>query len=174
MKMTLAAFFLSMAYVLPFITGQIPEIGSMLCPMHIPVLLCGFFCGPVWGFVVGIAAPLIRSLTLTMPPLYPTAFCMAFELAAYGGLSGFMYKLLPRKKIYIYSSLLIAMTAGRMIWGIVMYLCMTIGGNSFTFSAFLTAAVANALPGIIIQIALIPPAVMLLEKTNLFENRGNI
>lgn len=172
--MTLAALFLAMAYVLPFLTGQIPEIGSMLCPMHIPVLLCGFFCGPVWGLVVGIAAPLLRSLTLTMPPIYPTAFCMAFELAVYGGVSGFMYKLLRGKKIYIYCSLLVAMTAGRMIWGMVMYLCMTIGGNPFTFSAFLTAAVVNALPGIVIQIILIPPAVMLLEKSKLFENRGNI
>ncbi|MBE6629112.1 MAG: ECF transporter S component, partial [Ruminococcaceae bacterium] len=73
LKMVLAALFLAMAYVLPFLTGQIPEIGAMLCPMHIPVLLCGFLCGWPWGLAVGFVAPLLRSLTLGMPPLFPTA-----------------------------------------------------------------------------------------------------
>ena len=77
-KMVLAAMFLALSYVMPFLTGQIPEIGSMLCPMHIPVLLCGFICGWPWGLVVGFVAPLLRSLTLGMPPLFPKAFCMAF------------------------------------------------------------------------------------------------
>ena len=76
--------FLALAYVMPFLTGQIPQVGSMLCPMHIPVLLCGFFCGAPWGLAVGFVAPLLRSFTLGMPPMFPTAFCMAFELAAYG------------------------------------------------------------------------------------------
>ena len=84
LKMVLAALFLALAYVLPFLTGQIPEIGSMLCPMHIPVLLCGFICGWQWGGVVGFVAPLFRSLTLGAPLFFPKAVCMAFELAAYG------------------------------------------------------------------------------------------
>lgn len=86
-KLTLSAMFLALAYVMPFLTGQIPQIGSMLCPMHIPVLLCGFFCGGPWGLVVGFMAPLLRSFVLGMPPLFPTAFCMSFELAAYGYVS---------------------------------------------------------------------------------------
>ena len=97
-KMVLAALFLALAYVLPFLTGQIPEIGSMLCPLHIPVLLCGFICGWPWGLAVGFIAPLFRSLTLGMPPLFPTAVCMAFELATYGAISGLMHKILPKKK----------------------------------------------------------------------------
>ena len=76
-KMILSALCLALAYVLPFLTGQIPEIGAMLCPLHIPVLLCGFVCGPAWGAAVGFIAPLLRSLTLGMPPLFPTAVCMA-------------------------------------------------------------------------------------------------
>jgi thiamine transporter ThiT len=80
LKIVFSAMFLALCYVLPFLTGQIPEIGSMLCPMHIPVLLCGFVCGWPWGLVVGITAPLLRSFTLSMPPLFPTAICMAFEL----------------------------------------------------------------------------------------------
>ena len=84
-KMVLSAAFLALAYVMPFLTGQVPEIGSMLCPLHIPVLLCGFICGWPWGLAVGFIAPLLRSFMLGMPPLFPKALCMAFELAEHKG-----------------------------------------------------------------------------------------
>lgn len=164
LKMILSALFLAIAYALPFLTGQIPEIGAMLCPLHIPVLLCGFICGWPWGLAVGFIAPLFRSLTLGMPPFFPTAICMAFELAAYGALSGFMHRILPRKKPYIYVSLLTAMIVGRVIWGIAMLICMGINGGGFTFAAFLAGAFFNAIPGIIVQIVLIPILVMLLDN----------
>ena len=163
-KMVLAALFLALAYVLPFVTGQVPQIGNMLCPMHIPVLLCGFFCGWPWGLAVGFVAPLLRSFILGMPPLFPKAVCMAFELAAYGALSGLLYKLLPRRKSSIYVSLLTAMIVGRLVWGAAMLVCMGLQGTAFTFSVFFTEAVTNAIPGIIIQIVLIPILVMLLDK----------
>ena len=163
-KMVLAALFLALAYVLPFVTGQVPQIGNMLCPMHIPVLLCGFFCGWPWGLAVGFVAPLLRSFILGMPPLFPKAVCMAFELAAYGALSGLLYKLLPRRKSSIYVSLLTAMIVGRLVWGAAMLVCMGLQGTAFTFSVFFAEAVTNAIPGIIIQIVLIPILVMLLDK----------
>ena len=165
LKMVFAAMFLALSYVMPFLTGQIPEIGSMLCPMHLPVLLCGFICGWPWGLAVGFVAPLLRSLTLGMPPLFPTAFCMAFELAAYGLLSGIMHKLLPPKKPYIYCSLIIAMVVGRLVWGAAMFVCMGINGGSFTFAAFIAGAITNAIPGIIVQLVLIPILVMVLENS---------
>ena len=90
-RMILSALFLAVAYVLPFFTGQIPEIGSMLCPMHLPVLLCGFICGWYWGLAVGFIAPLFRSLILGMPVMFPMGICMAFELAAYGAVAGLMH-----------------------------------------------------------------------------------
>ena len=161
--MILAALFLALAYVMPFLTGQIPEIGAMLCPMHIPVLLCGFLCGWQWGLAVGITAPLLRSLTLGMPPLFPTAVCMAFELAVYGAIAGYMHKLLPRKKGFIYCSLLVAMISGRIIWGVAMLVCMGIKGSPFGFGAFIAGALTNAIPGIIAQLVLVPVLVMLLE-----------
>ncbi|MBE6695701.1 MAG: ECF transporter S component [Ruminococcaceae bacterium] len=164
MKMIISAFFLALSYTLPFLTGQIPEIGSMLCPMHIPVLLCGFICGWPWGLAVGFVSPLFRSLTLGMPPLFPTAFCMAFELAAYGALSGLLRRLLPKKKAFIYCALLISMIAGRLVWGLMMFVCMGINGGSFTLGAFLAGAVTNAIPGIVLQIVLIPILVMILEN----------
>lgn len=165
--MILSAAFLALAYIMPFLTGQIPEIGSMLCPLHIPVLLCGFICGWPWGLAVGFIAPLLRSFTLGMPPLFPKAVCMAFELAAYGAVTGLMHRILPRKKAYIYVSLLTAMIIGRLIWGAAMFTCLGLSGGSFTFAAFLAGAVTNAIPGIIIQIVLIPVLVMVLGKTKI-------
>ncbi len=162
-RMILAAFFLALAYVLPFLTGQIPEIGSMLCPMHLPVLLCGFLCGGPWGLAVGLVAPLLRSLTLGMPPLYPTALCMALELATYGAVAGWMHRQLPRKKPYVYASLLVAMLAGRLVWGGAMLVCLGVEGERFLPAAFLAGAVTNAIPGILLQILLIPLLVMFLE-----------
>ena len=164
LKMILSAFFLALAYVMPFLTGQIPEIGSMLCPLHIPVLLCGFICGWPWGLAVGFFAPLLRSFMLGAPMLFPKAICMAFELATYGAVTGFMHKLLPRKKPYIYCSLLTAMLVGRIVRGVAMFICLGINGNSFTFAAFLAGAFTNAIPGIIIQLVLIPIIVMMLDK----------
>ena len=163
-KLTLSAMFLAMAFIMPFLTGQIPQIGSMLCPMHIPVLLCGFFCGAPWGIGVGFIAPLLRSITLGMPPMFPKAFCMAFELATYGFIAGFLYNKLPKKKINVYVSLISAMVIGRLVWGFVMFGCMGFDISQFGLSAFLTGAVLNAIPGIVIQIIFIPIVVIALEK----------
>ena len=165
-KLVLAAMFLALALVLPFLTGQIPQVGSMLCPMHIPVLLCGFFCGWQWGLAVGLIAPILRSLTLGMPPMFPTALCMAFELATYGAVSGLLYSLLPKKKITsIYISLLTAMIAGRLVWGLARFLCTGLDVSQFGLAAFWAGAVTTAIPGIIVQIILIPLLVMTLDRS---------
>lgn len=168
-KMILSALFLALSYVMPFLTGQIPEFGSMLCPLHIPVLLCGFVCGWQWGLIVGFIAPIFRSLTLSMPPLFPTAIAMAFELAVYGMVAGLMHKKLPDKKAFIYVSLTVAMVVGRIVWGIAMYICMGLKGSTFTFSAFVSGAFVNAIPGIIIQFVLIPIIVMLIENKKIIK-----
>ena len=165
-ELILSAMFLALAFVLPFFTGQIPQIGSMLCPMHIPVLLCGFFCGAPWGLIVGFIAPLFRSAIFGMPPMFPTALCMAFELAAYGFISGFLYHRLPRSRVSVYVSLITAMLLGRAVWGIVMFACMGFDPSAFGFSAFIAAAVSSAIPGIILQIVLIPVLVIALQKVN--------
>lgn len=164
-RLALSSVFLATAYVLPFLTGQIQQIGNMLCPMHIPVLLCGFICGAPWGAAVGITAPLLRSLTLGMPVLFPGAVSMAFELGVYGFLSGLMYKILPKKKIFIYVSLLVSMIAGRLVWGLVQFILLGFDMTKFPVSAFIAGAFTNAVPGIILQIILIPILVMVVEKT---------
>lgn len=163
-KLTLSAMFLALAFVLPFLTGQVPQIGSMLCPMHIPVLLCGFFCGAPWGLGVGFLAPILRSLVLGMPPMFPTAFCMAFELATYGLVAGYLHKKLPKTKGFVYVSLICAMVIGRLVWGVVMFGCMGFDPSAFGFEAFMAGTLLNAVPGIVIQIVLIPILVITLEK----------
>lgn len=166
-KLTYSALCLALALALPFLVGQIPEIGKSLSPMHIPVLLCGFLCGWPWGLAVGIIAPLLRSLLFGMPAFYPSAVAMSAELASYGLLSGIFYRLLPKKPLYIYVTLLIAMISGRIIWGLARWILAGIDGSSFTFAAFLAGAVTNAVPGLILHIILIPLIVMALHRANL-------
>lgn len=163
-NLVLAALFLALAYVLPFFTGNIPQIGSMLLPMHIPVLLCGFICGAPWGSVVGLFAPVMRSaLTGGFPPIFPTAFAMSFELAAYGFISGFLARRLPQNLKGIYVALIAAMLCGRVVWGTLMAL-ITLNGDGFTFAAFMAGAFTNAIPGIILQLVAIPAIVFALQK----------
>ena len=163
--MCLSAMLLAVAFVLPFLTGQIPQIGSKLCPMHLPVLLCGYLCSGPWGLAVGFAAPLLRSFIVGMPsPLFPKAIAMAFELAAYGFTAGVLHRALPKKKAFLYLSLVISMITGRLVWGLVQLCCVGLDVTRFTLSAFWTGAAVNALPGIIIQLLLIPVLVSAVEK----------
>lgn len=162
-KIVMAGLFIALGFVLPFITGQIPKVGNMLLPMHIPVLIAGFVIGGKYGLVIGFIVPLLRSLILSMPPL-PIAIAMAFELATYGFVIGLLYKKLPKKKINIYVSLILAMLSGRLIWGIVSYIIFTVNGTIFTLEMFMVGAFLNAIIGIVLQIIIIPPIVMTLEK----------
>ncbi len=159
-RLTFAGLFLALALVLPFLTGQIPQIGKMLCPMHIPVILCGFICGPAWGAAIGFFSAPLRFLLFGMPPLIPIGAAMAFELAAYGLLSGILFKSFPKKNAFIYLELILAMVVGRIIWGLAMLTIMGIQGTEFTLLAFLTGTVTGSVPGIILQIILIPPIIM--------------
>ena len=96
-KLAYAALFLALCLVLPMLTGQIPQIGSMLLPMHIPVLLCGLVCGWQYGAAVGFVGPLLRSVLFGMPPMYPVAIAMAFELLTYGLVIGLVYRRMAQK-----------------------------------------------------------------------------
>lgn len=162
--LVLSAFFLALSLLLPFLTGQISQIGNMFCPMHFPVLLCGFFCGPWYGFVVGLLGPLLRFFIFGMPPLMPIGIPMCVELATYGLVSGLLYKYLPKKKSSIFVSLIAAMIAGRILWGIFKAILYGFGESEFGWSLFIAEAFTNAIPGIILQIVLIPIFVISLEK----------
>lgn len=169
-RLVASAMFLALGMVLPFATMQIPRFGNMLLPMHIPVILCGFICGAPYGFLVGLIVPLLRSVIIGAPMLMPIAIAMAFELAAYGLVSGWLYRKLYQKKFGIYISLVTAMIAGRIIWGIAMLILFQMLGNPFTWKLFFAQAVINAIPGIVIQLILIPALVYRLKNSEMIRN----
>lgn len=162
--MALSAMFMALGLALPFLTAQVPQIASMLLPMHIPVLLCGYACGWQYGLVVGAVTPLLRSFLFAVPVMFPGAVAMAFELAVYGMMTGIFYRLLPRKIWSIYATLLIAMVSGRIVWGFVRMTIAGITGNAFTWKLFLAGALTQAIPGILLQLVLIPILVMTMRK----------
>ena len=163
-RLVLAAMFLALALLLPFLTGQIPKIGKSLCPMHLPVLLCGFFCGPWYAMAVGFVAPYLRFLLFGMPAIMPDAVVMCVELAAYGLMAGLLYRLLPKTKFSVYVSLIGAMLAGRLVWGAARCVLYGLGKSPFSLTAFVTVGFVNALPGIIVQLVLIPILVIALRR----------
>ena len=166
-KLVLSAMFIAIGLVLPFVTGQVPEIGNMLLPMHIPVMLSGLVCGWQYGAAVGFITPLLRSLIFGKPFLFPNAFAMAFELAAYGLVIVLVFLLLKKKGIVsLYISLVVSMLAGRAVWGAVMWLIL-IGGDGFTLAAFVSGAFTTAIPGIVLQLVLIPAIMMILKRARL-------
>ena len=173
-NLTLSAMFLAIGLLLPLLTGQIKQIGNMLLPMHIPVLLCGLICGWQYGLGVGIVVPLLRSAIFGMPILFPTAVAMSFELATYGFVVGFLY-FHSRWKcvIALYRCMIIAMLSGRVVWGIVQVCLLGLGENGFTFSAFIAGAFFNAIPGIILQLILIPSIMIALNRTGLVRFTNN-
>lgn len=167
-KMTLAAVFLAMGLILPFFTGQIPQIGSMLLPMHIPVFVCGMICNGWYGAFVGFLLPLVRYFLFGMPSLYPIGIAMSFELASYGMIAGGVYHASKRKSwSSLYFSLIAAMIGGRIVWGIVFALLCGFADQEFTINIFISTAVINAIPGIVLQIVFVPILVKALNHTEL-------
>lgn len=167
-NLTLAAMFMAIGLVLPLLTGQIPQIGKMLLPMHIPVLLCGLICGWQYGLVVGFVLPILRSFIFGMPVLFPTGIAMAFELATYGLTIGLLYS---RSRwqcvISLYRCMILSMIAGRAVWGIVQIVLLGMNGSGFTWQMFMAGAFLNAIPGIILQLVLIPAIMVALNRTGL-------
>lgn len=155
-KIVYSALFIAIGIVLPFLTGQIPEIGKALLPMHLPVYLAGLILGPLYGLLVGLILPILRSSIFQMPPM-PMAITMMFEMGTYGLVSGLIYdRLFDKDTKAIYISLIPAMILGRIIWGIAMTIIMGVQGGEFSFNAFLGGAIFTAIPGIILQLVLIP------------------
>ena len=168
-SLVLAALFLALAFVLPMVTGHVPQVGNMLCPMHFPILLCGFVLGGPWGLAVGFVAPLLRSVLFGMPPMFPIAVSMAFELAAYGLVSGLVWRRVKHTLPMMYAALVTAMVAGRLVWGAVRFVLAGLTGGSFPFQAFLSGALLTAVPGILAQLVLIPLILTALEKAGFMD-----
>ena len=167
-NLVFSALLLTVGLVLPFFTGQIPQIGSMLLPMHLPVLLCGLICGWKYGLAVGLIMPVMRSFLFGMPPMFPTAISMAAEMAVYGAVAGWLYS---RSRwqcvVSLYRSLIAAMVAGRLVWGAMQIVLLGLSGSAFTWQMFMAGAFLNAIPGIILQLTFIPALMVALDRARI-------
>lgn len=171
-RLVLAAFFLALGLTLPFVTMQIPQVGQMLCPMHIPILLCGLICGWKWGAMVGFITPLLRSLLFGMPAIFPNGIAMAFELMTYGLIIGLLYACWRTQTLgRVYLSLLTAMICGRIVWGTLRAILSGASGAAFTWEMYLSGALLTAIPGILLQLILIPAVMVALDKSGLYPMR---
>lgn len=167
-KTVLSGFFLTLCLVLPFLTGQIKEIGDTLLPMHLPAMLCGLICGQWYGLGVGLAAPLLRGAWFGKPVIYPRGIWMSLELGAYGFIIGFMYSLIKKNKKKSTPGLILclvtSMIGGRIVWGISKFALLGFSGDKFGFTAFLLEGFGDAAPGIAIQIVLIPAIMKIVDE----------
>ncbi|MEF9984567.1 MAG: ECF transporter S component [Oscillospiraceae bacterium] len=163
-NLVIAGLLTALGIAIPQLFHLVGMSGSVFLPMHIPVLLCGIICGPTLGGLCGLLVPLLCGLLTGMPPLFPVATYMACELIAYGVIIGFMFK-----KTNVFVSLITAMLGGRVVLGIAQAICMGIVSKPFGIPAFLTGAFVTALPGIVIQLVLIPAIILLLKKTKVLQ-----
>jgi niacin transporter len=167
-KMVIVALFIALGIVLPMVFHSIPNAGRIFLPMHIPILLCGIICGFPYGLICGIITPLLSSTLTGMPPaaMLPSMIC---ELAAYGTVSSFLIRHVRLNNLYanIYISLIGAMLFGRVFFGILNAFIFSAG--SYSMQIWLTAAFVTALPGVVIQILIIPTIVVVLQKAKLIE-----
>ena len=166
-NLALSAMFMALGLVLPFLTGQIPQIGNMMLPMHLPVLLCGLICGWQYGGAVGFVLPLFRYVLFGAPPM-PMGIAMAFELAAYGAVVGFLYAHSRWQCVVaLYRCLILAMIAGRVVWAAARMVLLGVSSVPFTWEIFLSGALLTAIPGIILQLIVIPAVMVALNRTGL-------
>ena len=167
-KLVVTALCLALSVVLPMAFHAIPNAGSILLPMHLPVLLCGLAAGPVYGLLCGVLAPVLSSL-LTGMPRVPYLFTMMFELATYGLIAGVFIKSCKNRHsiVNVYVSLIGAMLAGRVVYGLMNALIFQAG--NYSFAVWMTASFVTAFPGIVLQLLLLPALVRVLQKTGMVE-----
>jgi niacin transporter len=160
------ALLMALGLVLSTAFHFLPVSGLIFLPMHIPILICGLICGAGYGVACGVAVPLLSHLVLGMPPAFILPQ-MVFELAAYGLVAGLLIRFVQTKNSYanIYIALIGAMLLGRIVFGVANVFYFQTG--AYTMNAWLAAAFMTALPGIIIQIVMIPALVIALRKANL-------
>ena len=164
-KMTLTAMCIALCVVLPIAFHSVPNAGSVMLPMHIPVLMCGMLCGWPNGFICGLMGPLLSCILTGMPPMAVLPGMMV-ECAAYGLVTGLMLKYVHTRNTYadLYIALITAMIAGRVLSGIAKALIFTPGT---AMSAWVASSFVTALPGIILQLALLPSLVFALMRAGL-------
>ncbi len=159
-KLILAGLFVALGLIIPYFTGHAFGVpGTILLPMHLPVLLCGLLCGPKLGALCGVVTPLLSSVLTGMPPMYPMLPVMMGELITYGFVSGFLRETLKKPVLL---SQIGAMVAGRVVYGLIF--AALVFANPVLRAPSVLVAVSTGLPGIVIQLLAITPIVLFVEK----------
>jgi riboflavin transporter FmnP len=157
---TRTALFLALAILLPIAFHQFGLGGRIFLPMHIPVLLAGFIVGPVSGVIVGLLSPLTSFLFTSMPPAYAVPL-MSIELPLYGLAAGLAYQ---RLRLNVYIALVVALIVGRLGFALGLLILGQVLQLPYGITEFFSASVVTGLPGIIVQIVLLPPIVAALMR----------
>jgi len=163
-KSITAAMLIALCVVFPMAFHAVgPIAGRTLLPMHIPVLLAGLICGPILGLIVGLVGPLLSSLITGMPPMGIVPLMM-IELGTYGLVAGIVIKLVHTRRLSVdlYISLLAAMLVGRVVAGIAQ--AVYFYGGTYLIGAWITSYFVTSLPGLVIQLLLIPSLIIALER----------
>lgn len=166
-RLVLASLFLAFGQILPIFTAQIPQVDLMMLPAYIPVFLCGYICGWSNGLIVGLITPIMRSMLFGIPPMVPYATAKSLEFAAYGFLTGILRGRLPQKRLSLYIIIIVAMVAGRFIWGAV-FIFLT--GTTLTLPTWVTVMSGGFLftgIGITVQMILVPLVLAALKKSKI-------
>lgn len=151
-KIVLSGLFIAFGIIFPMIFHTVNLAGPIFLPMHIPVLVAGFLLGPICGAIVGILTPILSGFMTGMPPIIPVMPIMAFELCAYGLITGFLFK----KTNQIYISLVGAMIGGRLFALLGAYIVSITIAPQVSPMMFVFGSLAKAIPGMIIQLIFIP------------------
>lgn len=164
-RLILSGLFIAIGVVLPLAFHAVEGAGNIFLPMHIPVLISGFFLDWPFALVIGILTPFLSSLITGMPPFFPVMVFMIFELAIYGVMVSLLYRKYEKS---IYISLIISMICGRIVAGIIVWILTTFFMVQLPKPIiFIKGAIIKGLPGIIIQLIFIPIVVFAIEKSNL-------
>ena len=170
LNLTISAMLLALAMFLPFLTGQIPQFGRMLSPLHIPAMLAGFILPLPWAVPLAFIIPIVRSLIFSMPPMVPMAVTMAFELATYALVIGLIYKRPAKSYFSILIALIPALVIGRIVYALVFFIVMSLTAGTFNLSAVISGLTVEGLPGVIVQLLIVPPIVLAVEKAGLYRS----
>jgi thiamine transporter ThiT len=164
--LSLASMFIAIGMILPRLTGGNMELNKMLLPMHIPILVCGFVCGYKYGFLAGLLTPILSSLFFGMPMLYPMAINMSVELAIYGASTGFLYRMLNKNILNLYLTLIVSLVLGRIFYLLSGFILSLIANSSYELISAIVGFTQGFI-GVLIQIAVIPPLIILMQKNPL-------
>lgn len=173
-KLCICAICIALCYVLPVVLHPL-GLGQTLSPMHVPVLICGLICGPVFGAFCGILGPILSSFLGGMPPMIALA-SMIPELVTYGVFSGILMRSVRTKSLLanVHLSLIPTMILGRLVGALskaLFYFIGVFGVSAFSLREVASAYFVATIPGIIVHLIFIPLLIVTLKEEKLIKIR---